>query len=389
MNNNFDIIIIGGGFSGLTAALSLAKANPNIKIALLEKSDIIKQDKKRDGRAFAISQSSLKVFEKIGISENIKPFAGVIEDIKIVDGNSPFYLHFDGNKSAFGLVIENYHIHNALRDKALQQNNLEIICPNFYQEIIFEDDKVSVTLDNQRIIFAKLLLACDGRFSSLREKFHIKTFQKSYQQTALVFNISHSLAHQNVALEKFVPDGPFAVLPMKNNLESSIVWTVKSDKAETILQMDEENFLAQLQKLVGNYLGKIKVSNAPFKYNLDLIVADKFYYQRMILVGDAAHGIHPIAGQGFNLGIDDIKVLTDLVKEYFECGLDIGSQTLLQKYNYVRKISTYKMAGATDGLNSLFSNRSKILKAIRNSGLVVVEKLPVLKKFFIKNAGGN
>lgn len=388
MNNQFDIIVIGGGFSGLTAALSLSCLNPHIKIALLEKSDIIKQDKQRDGRAFAISQSSLKVFEQIGILEAIKPFAGVIENINIVDGSSPFYLNFNSNQSKFGLVIENFHIHNALRDKALQQNNLEIICPNFYQEITFENNQTTITLNNQRIITAKLLLGCDGRFSPLREKFNIKTFQKSYQQTALVFNISHSEPHKNIALEKFLPDGPFAVLPMKNNLESSIVWTLESQNAQTVLQMDSINFLQQLQNRVGNYLGEIKVISTPFKYNLDLIVADKFYHQRMVLVGDAAHGIHPIAGQGFNLGIDDIKVLTDLVKEYFECGLDIGSETLLQKYNYLRKIGTYKMVAATDGLNGLFSNHSKILKTLRKSGLAVVEKVPALKRFFIKNAGG-
>ncbi len=395
--NCFDIIIIGGGFAGLTAALNLAQSNPHIKIALLEKSDIIKQDKQRDGRAFAISQSSLQVFNKIGILEDIKPFAGIIEDIKIVDCNSPFYLHFAANEHSkktndqgkFGLVIENFHIHNALRNKALQQNNLEMICPNFYQEIIFDSNQAIITLDNKRTINAKLVLACDGRFSALREKFNIKTFKKSYGQTALVFNISHSLPHQNIALEKFVPDGPFAVLPMKNALESSIVWTVKSDKAQTLLEMDGENFLQQLKKYTGNYLGEIKVSSTPFKYNLDLIVADKFYYQRIVLVGDAAHGIHPIAGQGFNLGIDDIKVLTDLVKEYFECGLDIGCESLLQKYNQVRKLGIYKMVAATDGLNGLFSNHSIILKTLRNSGLAVVDKIPALKKFFIKNAGGN
>lgn len=390
---NFDVIIIGGGFSGLTAALSLAKTNPQIKIAILEKSDIIKQDKQRDGRAFAISQSSLQVFEKIGILDYIKPFAGTIEDIKIVDGNSPFYLHFDANQNSthqsFGLVIENYHIHNALRNKALEQSNLEIICPNFYEDIVFENNKAIVTLDNKQVITAKLLLACDGRFSALRTKFNIKTFQKSYNQTALVFNISHSKSHQNIALEKFVVDGPFAVLPMQNPLESSIVWTLTNKNAQAILQLDEENFLHQLKKLVGNYLGEIKVITSPFKYNLDLIVADKFYHQRMLLVGDAAHGIHPIAGQGFNLGIDDIKILTDLIKEYFECGLDIGCETLLQKYNQVRKLGTYKMVVATDGLNALFSNNSITLKSIRNTGLAIVDKIPTLKKFFIKNAGGN
>ncbi len=397
MNNKFDIIVIGGGFAGLTAALNLAQSNPYLKIALLEKSDIIKQDKQKDGRAFAISKSSLQVFEKIGILEKIKPVAGVIKDIKIVDNKSPFYLHFaansnsnkTGNLEKFGLVIENCYIHDALKNKALEQNNLEIICPNFYQEIVFEDNQVVITLDNQMIITAKLVLACDGRFSNLRKKFNIKTFQKSYQQTALVFNISHNIPHQNIALEKFLPDGPFAVLPMKDALQSSIVWTVKSDKAETILQMDEENFLQQLKKCTGDYLGEIKVTSSPFQYALDLIIAEKFYYKRMVFVGDAAHGIHPIAGQGFNLGIDDIKVLTDLVKEYFECGLDIGCETVLQKYNRIRRVGTYKMVVATDGLNGLFSNRSIVLKAIRNSGLGVVEKLPILKKFFIKNAGGN
>jgi 2-octaprenyl-6-methoxyphenol hydroxylase len=136
-------------------------------------------------------------------------------------------------------------------------------------------------------------------------------------------------------------------------------------------------------------LGEVKLIDKPFKYNLDLIVADQFYFERMALVGDAAHGIHPIAGQGFNVGIDDIKVLADLVKEYFECGLDIGCETLLKKYNHSRKIGAYKMIAATDGLNGLFSNNSTILKGLRNAGLGIVEKIPTLKKFFIKNAGGS
>ncbi|MFT5703661.1 MAG: 2-octaprenyl-6-methoxyphenol hydroxylase, partial [Rickettsiales bacterium] len=366
-NNQFDIVIIGAGFVGLTSALHFAKSNPQLKIALLEKNDIVNNDKQRDGRAFAISRSSLEVFTKIGILEDIKPFAGTITDIKIIDGNSPFYLNFDANQNSsknnvndnfFGLVIENFHIHGALRNKALEQNNLEIICPNFYEEIIFEENQAIINLDNKRTINSKLIIAADGRFSKLREKFNIKTFKKSYGQTALVFNISHSIPHHGTALEKFVPDGPFAVLPMKNDLESSIVWTLKHNNAEIILQMDSQNFLHQLKKCVGDYLGEIRVLNAPIKYGLDLIVAGKFYHQRMILIGDAAHGIHPIAGQGFNLGIEDIKVLNDLIKESADCGLDIGSQTLLQKYNQIRKLKTYQMIVATDSLNGLFSNNS-------------------------------
>lgn len=397
--NQFDIVIIGGSFSGLISALSIAKSCPHFKIGLLEKSDIINQDKPRDGRAFAISRSSLKLFETIDILEEIKPVSGIISDIKIADGNSPFYLNFHSDDSLekgaesesnnfFGIVTESFCVHKALRNKTILENNIEIICPNFYQDIIFENNQAEITLDNQRKITAKLVLACDGKFSNLRTKFNIKTFQKSYQQTALVFNISHSQPHQNIALEKFLPDGPFAVLPMKNPLHSSIVWTLKSKNAEAILLMDQENFSHQLNKSLNGYLGDTQLIDKAFSYDLNLVAADKFYYQRMVLVSDAAHGIHPIAGQGLNLGISDIKALTSLIKEYDDCGLDIGGETLLQKYSKTRKFETYKMIVATDALNGLFSNNFYILKTLRRTGIGLVEKVSILKNFFIKNAGG-
>jgi 2-octaprenyl-6-methoxyphenol hydroxylase len=396
MINNFDVIIIGGGFTGLTSALFLAKSAPQLKIALLEKSDIVNCDKKRDGRAFAISKLSLQMFHQLNILEDLKPFAGIIENIKIIDGNSPFYLNFDNSKFAddqnlncFGFVIENFYIHNCLKNKALAQNNITIICPNSYQDIIFEKNQSIITLDNQKQITTKLILACDGKLSPLRTKFNINTFQKSYQQVALVFNIHHTKPHQNIALEKFLPDGPFAVLPLKNNQESSIVWTLKRDKAELVLQFDDQNFLEQFKKQLGDYLGEIKIIDQPISYNLDLSVADQFYYQRVAFVGDSAHSIHPIAGQGFNLGVGDIIAVTNLIKEYCQCGLDIGSETMLKKYNQKQRIEANKMIFATDTLNDLFSNKSTILKIFRNIGLGLVEKTPTLKKFFIKNAGGS
>jgi 2-octaprenyl-6-methoxyphenol hydroxylase len=158
--------------------------------------------------------------------------------------------------------------------------------------------------------------------------------------------------------------------------------------AEAIINLDEENFLAQLKKRTTDYLGEIKVITKPFCYPLNLILADNYFYERMVLIGDAVHGIHPIAGQGFNLGIDDTRVLTNLIKEYFECGLDIGSLTLLEKYQKSRKIGAGKMILATDSLNALFSNKILPIKLARDFGLAMVEKIPKLKKFFIKNAGG-
>ena len=300
----FDILIIGGGFSGLTAALSLADSNKNLKIALLEKNDIINQDRKRDGRVFAISKSSVALFKKIGIFDELEKVSGKILDIRITDGNSPFYLHFDGQgvdsqSPSMGAVIENFHIYNALRKKVIAQANIELISPNFYEDINFIEDAVEVILDNKRVIKAQLLIASDGRNSPLRTKFDIKTFEKSYNQAAIVFNIKHEKPHNNVAQEKFLPEGPFAILPMKKDNQSSIVWTVKEEMADIIMGLDEENFLQQLKKRTTDYLGEIQVSAKPFKYNLNLVVADSYFYKRMLLLGDAAHGIHPIAGQGF------------------------------------------------------------------------------------------
>ena len=394
MKSVYDIAIIGGGFCGLTAALCLAKANPNLKIALIEKNDIINQQRTRDGRVFAISKKSADLFADIGIEQELKQNAGIIADIMITGSASPFYLHFDGSevnkKQPFmGLVIESFNVYNALRKAVLEQKNIKLICPAYYQDVSFCEEYAKVILDDNQLIKAKLLIATDGRNSPLRQKFNIRTFEKSYNQAAIVFNITHQKPHNNIAWEKFLPQGPFAILPMHESNQSSIIWTVKSDMADAIISLDQENFLQQLNKRIGDSLGDIKVSASPFRYDLNLITANSYFFGRMVLVGDSAHAIHPIAGQGFNLGVSDIAVLTDLVKEHFECGLDIGDSILLESYQRARKLSASKMILATDGLNDLFSNNILPVKWIRELGLAAVEKFPELKKFFIRNAGGN
>lgn len=392
LSTNFDITIIGGSFAGMTSALALAGISDDLKIAIIEKQDILKKDRKRDGRAYAISSASLALFKEIGIYGETKKNAGTIADIKITDHKSPFILDFiglevDPKDGTLGQIIENYHIHNALRDQILKCKNITIFCPNSYEEIKFENE-VAVKLDDGKILNSKLLLACDGRFSKLRELYQIPTAQKNYRQTAIVFNISHERSHESVAYEKFLPGGPLAILPFQNQHQSSIVWIAPEERAQAILSLDEQNFTQQLEKKMEACLGKVEVISDKFSYPLIMIEAEKFYHEKMLLIGDASCGVHPIAGQGFNLAIAGIKILRDLIKNNLLCGLDISAQSLIDAYNKKAKIGAKKMLVATDILNSLFETKSLTIGLARDFGLGLVNKIPKLKKFFIKSAGG-
>ncbi len=386
---NFDITIIGGSFAGMTAALALTATSPQLKIAIIERQEILKENRKRDGRAYAISATSLKLFKEIGIYDCLQNEAGKISDIKITDYKSPFFLDFLGSEIGgdMGQIIESFHIHNALRDRILQCQNIQVFAPNFYEEITFENG-AAVKLNAGEIITSKLLLACDGRFSKLRELFQIPTTTKKYHQIAMVFNIEHQLDHKNIAHEKFLPGGPLAILPLKNPQQSSIVWIAVDQKSQAILQLDDENFTHQLQKKMEHVLGDVKVISEKFSYPLSAIEAQKFYHEKMLLIGDAACGVHPIAGQGFNLAIAGINILCKLIKNNLFCGLDIASQNLIESYNKQAGFAAKKMLVATDVLNSLFESKSLSLGLVRDFGLGVVNKIPALKKIFIKSAGG-
>lgn len=285
--NNFDFIIIGGSFAGMTAALALSNVSADLKIAIIEKQDILQHDRKRDGRAYAISAASLKLFQEIGIYEEVQKEAGKISDIKITDYKSPFFLDFigyevDPKNGQLGQIIENYHIHNALRNQILLRKNITVFSPNFYQEIEFAEN-VLVKLDDGKILNSKLLLACDGRFSKLREFYQIHTAQKKYNQTAIVFNIEHEQPHENIAHEKFLPGGPLAILPLKNSHQSSIVWIAPDKTAQAVLSLDEENFIAQLLKKMENCLGATKIISEKFSYPLALVEAERFYHKKNVI----------------------------------------------------------------------------------------------------------
>ncbi len=393
MTKKFDITIIGGSFAGISAGLALSQISADLKIAIIEKVNIKICDRKPDGRGYAISSKSLDFFKEVGILDEVTKEAGTIRDIKITDYKSPFFLDFlakDIEKKGFGALIESYTVHNCLRDRLLKQENVEIFCPNSYEEINFDEENklAKVKLDNGDEIVCNLLLACDGRFSKIREKFNIETKIKDYQQTAIVFNIEHKRRHENIAWEKFLPGGPLAILPLKNQNQSSIVWIAPDEIAKAILKLDEKEFAEKLQQKMENCLGDVRVISKNYSYPLKMVEAGKFYHENMLLVGDAACGVHPIAGQGFNLALESIVILRDLVKQSFLSGLSINSNLLIESYNKRAKFNCKKMVVATDLLNSLFETKLKTVGIARDIGLGMVNKINVLKKFFIKNAGG-
>ncbi|MBM3590324.1 MAG: hypothetical protein FJX30_02975 [Alphaproteobacteria bacterium] len=388
----FDITIIGSSYAGMTCALALAQISPQISVALIEKEQIFNNARAEDGRAYAISSSSLKLFDEFSILSELEKISGKISDIKITDYKSPFVLdfigaEFDKKNQQFGLIIENHFIFEALKNRISNQKNIQIFCPNFYQEIEFSKSP-SIKLDNGLIIQSKLIIACDGRFSKIRQLYKIPTTIKNYNQTAIVFKIHHQISHNQVAYERFLPSGPLAILPLQDSNQSSIVWIVNDSIASTLLGLDDENFLQQLHKKMENCLGKCEIISRKFSYPLTMVLADKFYHQKLLLVGDSACGVHPIAGQGFNLAIANIVILRNLISQYILSGLDFCSDELIKKYNSKARANSKKMVIATDVLNSIFENSNLSLFGLRNLGLGIINSVPSIKKFFIKSAGG-
>ncbi len=391
MDKHYDISIIGGSFAGMTAALYLSKISKDIQIAIIEKDYMLKCDRQPDGRGFAISSRSLEVFKEIGIYNELKKYSGTIENIKITDCDSSFILDFIGieanrDTKQLGQIIESYRIHNALRKKIEESENISIYCPNIYQEIY--NQKCMITLNNQMNIYSKLILACDGKFSGLRKRYHIRTTEKKYKQTAVVFNVTHEKPHNNCAWEKFYPGGPLAILPLKDPNQSSIVWIIPNKHLDAYLKLNHKNFIAQLDQKTATDIGHVTQISRKATYPLKLVESDIFYNKKLLLVGDSSCSIHPIAGQGFNLAITSIKTLYELVKRNHLNGLDISSPNVIEEYNRKSKFNALKIAAATDVLNSIFDTKLLAIQAIRRFGLATLNKMPKIKKFFIKSAGG-
>lgn len=381
-----DITIIGGALAGMTLACALAGKGFSVAVVEQREPEAL-ASVQSDGRTSAISQGSKRILDTYGLWESLIPEAGPIWDIRVSDAGSPHFVHYDHalvSEEPMGYIIENHFFLKKLYEKAATLPSLQIIAPAAFAS----QEQGTVILQDGRRIEATLVVAADGRHSPTRKAAGIDAYTWSYHQTGLVCNIRHEKPHQGIALERFLPAGPFASLPMHDPYVSSLVWTEKTSLAPLYLDMGDEEFCLEIQKRLSGCWGDIHLASKRFSYPLSLLNAKKYHGERLALVGDAAHAIHPIAGQGFNLGIRDVGTLAELILHQHYTGLDIGATDMLQRYTRQRQTDSTSMISVTDGLNRLFSNCLPLIQLSRRLGLSMVNHTPPLKRFFMKHAMG-
>lgn len=385
-----DVIVVGGGHAGLSLAASLGAAG--IGVVCLERGDFAaKRAMKSDGRTLALSFRSMQHLRQNGVAAFMEKEACPILDIRVADQDSPHYLDFHHQEvgmDPFGWIIENPLFNRALEKRVKQLKSVKVLSGASVQKIERDTEKACVILEDGRAFEGQLVIGADGRKSLCRHLAEIPVYGWSYHQTATVCTIEHSKPHNNVAIEHFQPGGPFATLPMTHQ-RSSIVWTEKTEVAETLMKLDEETFTQMLQERVEPYLGKVKLTGPRFSYPLTLQHAETYIAPRLALVGDAAHGIHPISGQGFNLGMGDVEVLAEELIRAARLGLDLGQRDLLRRYEKRRKFENGNMVLMTDVLDRLFSNSIPPVQAARRWGLSAVQHMPRLRHFFMRTAMGS
>ncbi|HWV42405.1 ubiquinone biosynthesis hydroxylase [Pseudorhodoplanes sp.] len=386
-----DILIAGGGFAGLALAIALRQGSEGgLSVAL---ADPALDRASGDPRASAIAAAARRLFETIGVWDAIAADAQPILDMVITDskvGNAmrPTFLTFDGEIAPgepFAHMIENGPMIAALLDRARAEG--VDLRPFAIRQFAYDPGRVTATLSDGTALPARLLVAADGARSVIREQAGIASVGWDYDQAGIVTTIAHERDHNGRAEEHFLPPGPFAILPLKGK-RSSIVWTEGRDEAARLVALPDAEFLAELEQRFGLHLGDLAIAGQRRAFPLGLHVARSFIAERIALVGDAAHVIHPIAGQGLNMGLRDIAALAEAVIDSARLGIDVGAASVLERYQRWRRFDTMAMGVATDGLNRLFSNNSDVLRLFRDVGLGIVDRMPNLKDFFIREAAG-
>ncbi len=344
-----------------------------------------------DGRTSAIAHASVQLLRASGIWGGMASEAQPICDIHVSDGESRLFLHFDhrdlGTKP-FGYMVENRHIRRALFDRARVQAGLTVRTSNGVAALERGLGKVVATLNDGGEVYASLAVAADGRGSPTREAAGISVAGLRYQQMGIVCTVAHERDHRAVAHERFLPPGPFAILPLPHR-RASLVWTEHADLTPAIMALDDDDFSAEMRQRFGDFLGATEIAGPRWSYPLALHHAERYVDHRLALIGDAAHGLHPIAGQGLNLGFRDIAALVEVVLDASRLGLDIGQLDVLERYQRWRRSDNVLLLAVTDGLNRLFSNDIDMLKVMRDFGLAAVDRFPSLKKAFMAHARGS
>ena len=387
-----DVVIGGAGFAGLALAIALRQAlGETFSVTVVDPA--LGHQHSRDPRASAIAAAARRLFEAIdvwdAVADEAQPILDmVVTDSKLDDAVRPTFLTFGGEVEEgepFAHMIENKLLVDALVDKAKELGiDLRATAVTGFENT---PRTIDVMLADGDTISARLLVGADGARSQIRERAGIATHGWNYGQSAIVCTVEHERDHEGRAEEHFLPAGPFAILPLKGN-RASIVWTEHEDEAERIVALPDNEFHDELEKRFGLHLGDLKATGARRAFPLSLFTARKFIGARLALVGDAAHIIHPIAGQGLNMGLRDVAALAEAVTDAARLGLDIGADDVLERYQRWRRFDTAMMGVATDSLNRLFSNRSDVLRLFRDVGLGLVERMPPLKRMFIREAAG-
>jgi len=386
------IVIGGGAFAGLALALALRQGlGADIPIIVADPALAVRPS--RDPRATAIVAACRRLFDAIGIWDQVASQAQpildmVVTDSKLEDATRPVFLTFAGHVEPgepFAHMVENRHLIDALVERAASEGVDLRSLP--VTDFVSRGDRIDVTLADGSTIGASLLVAADGARSKLRERAAIATHGWEYDQSGIVVTVGHERDHHGRAEEHFLPSGPFAILPLTGN-RSSLVWTERRTEAARIVALDAEQFHSELERRFGLHLGEVKVLDKARAFPLGYFVARSFVAERLALIGDAAHVIHPIAGQGLNLGLKDVAALAEVVVDAARLGIDIGQADVLERYQRWRRFDTMAMALATNSLNFLFSNESTLLRAVRDIGLGFVDRMPPLKGMFIRQAAG-
>ena len=384
-----DVLIVGGGLNGPVLALALAKGG--LSSAVVDaRPRSARAEQGFDGRAYALSLASQRLLAAIDVWQGLtaQPILKVVaSDGRPFEGASPFALRFDSaemEEGPSGFMVEDRHLYAAIL-AALQAEPLVTHLPG---ETVTDQAEGRITLASGRTLQGRLVIGADGRSSGVATRAGIKRQGWSYHQTALVAAIAHEAPHNGVAHQFFMGGGPLAILPLPGGHHSSIVWSEREAEAARIAALDDAGFMAALRPRFGDFLGPIRLAGDRFTYPLTLTLAETWVAPRLALVGDAAHGVHPIAGQGLNLGLRDVAAVTEVLVEASRRGEDPGALDVLERYQQWRRFDVTSLALGMDGINRLFSNDNPALRLARDLGLGLVDALPGLKRGFQRQAAG-